>query len=194
MKPFPTVEQIQSFDGGKNQKRWDHIRHDWSCPSCKRTKKQIIHINDWGNLSWQVDKHHDHGTDYSIPQRFYPTFLCQSCNNADALAKRELELPYYFSFTPWEIAQFVKAEPHQKHELDFKIAKVIFDKIAAGKWSEEVKKWKDEEGKTIEWVKKELDTFFTPKPPEVIDEIHRKFCSCILCKRVIRTFRRTPNR
>lgn len=159
----PTVEQIQMFEGGKFQKRWDHIRSDWSCPACKRTKRQIIYVTESGTLNWQVEKHHDHGTDFSLPRRFYPTFLCQLCNNADAVAKRQLYLPYYFSFTPWEISKFITSEPHMKHAIDFDKAQAIFNNVSAGKWSEEVKKWKDEDGTLVQTVNDFLEKWLPPK-------------------------------
>ncbi|MGZ8318826.1 MAG: hypothetical protein ACXWVD_06960, partial [Telluria sp.] len=65
--------------------------------------------------------------------RFVDTLLCEQCNSADASAKRKLKLPEDFSFSPGEIAMFVRATPNGWHLLDYDIASQIYAEIVGGK-------------------------------------------------------------
>jgi hypothetical protein len=71
-------------------------------------------------------EHHDHGAESGFAPRFERTILCEQCNSADASAKRKLNLPKQFSFSPAEIAQFVTATPHGWHLLDYDRAAEIY--------------------------------------------------------------------
>ena len=82
-----------------------------------------------------VLEHHDHarswhGIDIA---RFQPTVLCDQCNAADGAAKRRLNLPENFSFTPAEIARFVTAMPHGKHVIDLMLAEQII-RLLEDRW------------------------------------------------------------
>jgi hypothetical protein len=79
--------------------------------------------------------HHDHGAnvsegDYGFyrPElaRFDATIICDQCNAADGRAKRQLQLPAAFSFSPVEIRAFVVAAPHVSHRLRLDVALRLF--------------------------------------------------------------------
>jgi len=78
-----------------------------------------------------LHEHHDHarGWDGSGRARFSPIVICDQCNAADGSAKRRLQLPANFSFTPQEISQFITATPHGRHTLNFEAAQRIYDLI-----------------------------------------------------------------
>lgn len=65
----------------------------------------------------------------SSASRFSMTTICDQCNAADGAAKRKLKLPNNFSFPPREIGFFVKATPHGKHEINYEIAKAIYEAV-----------------------------------------------------------------
>lgn len=64
--------------------------------------------------------------------RFPKTVICGRCNAADGTAKRKLKLPADFSFSPHEIGEFVIAQPHGEHELNFELAEEIYLDYRAG--------------------------------------------------------------
>lgn len=53
-------------------------------------------------------------------ERFAPILLCNDCNAADAAMKARpgSDAPRAFSFSPQEIARFIKPVPHESHALD----------------------------------------------------------------------------
>lgn len=70
-----------------------------------------------------MTNHHCHGRG-----RFPETLICGDCNSADGAAKRKLKLPENWSFSPQEIAQFVRGTPHAAVDIDFDIAKAVFER------------------------------------------------------------------
>jgi hypothetical protein len=58
--------------------------------------------------------------------RFPGTIICGNCNAADGSAKKKLGLPEWFSFSPSEIATFVKASPNAPHVIDYQTALAIY--------------------------------------------------------------------
>lgn len=51
--------------------------------------------------------------------RFERTLICEDCNNADPAAKAMIEgICPYFSFTPEEIAYFIRPKKHSPHQID----------------------------------------------------------------------------
>jgi hypothetical protein len=78
--------------------------------------------------------HHDHSQGYvDIGRgRFAEIVICDQCNAADGQAKWRLGLPQDFSFTPSEIRQFVTAEPHGKHKIDYERARSIYESLQRG--------------------------------------------------------------
>ncbi|WP_345986463.1 hypothetical protein WCX49_04890 [Sulfurimonas sp. HSL-1656] len=135
----PTQEDFENYDGLHCHRLWAMVGDYWICPSCKRNKYQIMRwakrfpnspnaFYDWVAI---LHKHHDHSQGYlSLNNgRFPQTVICDQCNSADGAAKRKLSLPKDFSFSPEEIGRFVKATPHGKHEIDYEIAKAIYDAV-----------------------------------------------------------------
>ncbi|MBB3917981.1 MULTISPECIES: hypothetical protein [Rhizobium] len=143
----PTIEEFLAFDGAHCRNIYRALPDDWQCPGCLRTKYQVLrwttlfpHIPSARRPGWAggYHTHHDHAGDryrWMIPPswfspRFEPTVICEQCNSADASAKRKLNLPKDFSFTPFEIRQFVIAHAHGKHLIDYRVAQAIFDAVA----------------------------------------------------------------
>ena len=132
MRKVPTDDDYYSYDGGSCYQIWDQLSHEWRCPACERTKREVLR---WGlsgykgnkKKQWYASfhKHHDHTKGV---ERFPLTVLCADCNAADAVAKRELDLPCDWSFSPSEIAQFVVYRPHAKHKcIKYKIALNLYE-------------------------------------------------------------------
>lgn len=67
-----------------------------------------------------------------LAERFHPILVCSDCNAADAAAKAALEYAAddHFSFSPSEIARFIKIEPNRPHEIDATIALGIWMAVA----------------------------------------------------------------
>ena len=67
-------------------------------------------------------KHHCHGN-----RRFPETLICGDCNSADGAVKRKLKLSENWSFSPYELSQFVKTSPHSgETRIDYDIARVLY--------------------------------------------------------------------
>lgn len=64
----------------------------------------------------------------SLIERFSTTLLCNDCNAAEGAAKLALkdEIDADFSFSPKEIASFIRARPNQPHEIDTERARQIW--------------------------------------------------------------------
>ncbi|HCA5188310.1 TPA: hypothetical protein MW240_000154 [Acinetobacter baumannii] len=56
------------------------------------------------------------------------TVVCFDCNKADADAKKIVKAHKYFSFSPREIAEFVKPTPNQEHEIDPLLAQPLWER------------------------------------------------------------------
>jgi len=131
---IPTAQKYFTFDGAHCKQIYAGLPADWQCPACRRNKYQIMR---WTLLypnspapyeGWAAGyhKYHDHGAESGVAPRFEQAILCEQCNSADASAKRKLNLPKQFSFSPKEIAQFVAATPHGWHLLDYDRASQIY--------------------------------------------------------------------
>jgi hypothetical protein len=81
-------------------------------------------------MDWMatLHKYHDQSTGFMsrVTARFAETVICGQCNASDGTAKRKLNLPSSFSFSPDEIACFVSANPHQAHVIDYHKAQEIW--------------------------------------------------------------------
>ena len=134
----PTFEEFRSHDGLHYKNLWKEVGDSWFCPSCKRSKYEIMRWAKrfpgrpnafWGWVA-PLHKHHDHSAPYmSSHGRFPMTTICDQCNASDGTAKRKLKLHKDFSFSPQEIGCFVRATPHGKHEIDYEMAKAIYDSL-----------------------------------------------------------------
>lgn len=138
----PSWDEYLAFDGAHCHDVYRSLPESWQCPGCTRTKFQIMR---WTMLNprkpnrhpgWAggYHVHHDHAGDTQVhtgrpsrfPPRFKPTVICEQCNSADATAKKTLKLTGNFSFSPWEITQFVVAWQHGKHLIDYQKALAIY--------------------------------------------------------------------
>jgi len=51
-------------------------------------------------------------------RRFDRIVICEDCNNAEASGKAQVGAGPYFTFTPRELASFLRAAPNRAHEMD----------------------------------------------------------------------------
>ena len=132
MRKVPTDNDYYNYNGGSCHRIWNQLPHEWRCPACKRTKREVLR---WGRsgykgkekMQWYASfhKHHDHTKGV---ERFSRTVLCADCNTADGAAKQKLGLPDDWSFSPSEIAQFVVSRPHAKHKsIKHKVALNLYE-------------------------------------------------------------------
>lgn len=65
--------------------------------------------------------------------RFRDTLICDACNAADGTAKRNLgpEVHGAFSFSPTEIARFVRPRANALHEVDTDAARAVWNEVRA---------------------------------------------------------------
>jgi hypothetical protein len=136
VRRIPTQADYEEFDGGHCHQLWKATPEDWRCPGCGRSKFELLRWTKRTPASLAADRtpywawlailqrHHDHALgafdhgDLLLPQRFAETVICGQCNGADGIAKRLLRLPFDWSFSPAEIAQFITAQPHARHRVD----------------------------------------------------------------------------
>ena len=131
---IPTDSEYQNYDGGHCPILWTETSESWYCPGCSRNKREILRwtfrkVGDkyfWGWIAPLV-RHHDHSTF----DRFSETVICGDCNSADGQAKRVLNLPSNWSFSPGEIRQFVRAVPHGSCCIDYQKAQDLYDNVMA---------------------------------------------------------------
>lgn len=125
----PSDQEYLEYGGGQSRVMWKKLDDGWKCPSCERTKREVMRWTGRGGLEnrWlgEVYKHHDH----SGCKRFDKTVVCELCNSADGNVKSKFSLPDNFSFSPEEIGSFVIATPNGKHNINFEKAKNIYDSL-----------------------------------------------------------------
>lgn len=139
---------------------WASVDARWRCPVCSRGKPEIARLTGAGVLLCRLDRHHDHLGDEgnrilwraqprhadrksreacssaiqacsALAERFHPTLVCSDCNTADSAAKALLNgVPRAFSFSPSEIARFIRPRPNQVHELDAAAVHAIWSEAA----------------------------------------------------------------
>lgn len=145
---IPTFEEFNSFDGAHCKNIYRSLDISWRCPGCRRSKFECLRwtmrfpnsANAKEGWALGLHKHHDHRADPILidgkykPSAWTPRFseihVCEQCNSADATAKRKLNLPKEFSFSPIEIGTFVIPTPHGWHLLNYEIAEQIFLQIS----------------------------------------------------------------
>ena len=141
---------------GANLTRWWVMTSpDWKCPSCNRDKSQIVRKNKHNDLICHLHEHHDHVSDLvkrrfteisssrrvvladHISEKFVErlaygfssydsTVICFDCNAADADAKKIVNAPKEFSFSPQDISKFIIAKKNAAHEINERIAQQIW--------------------------------------------------------------------
>jgi hypothetical protein len=137
----PTIEDFQNYRAGHTHKKWTALPVDWRCPSCRRSRFEILTWTQTrmengrvptGEYKWlaPLHGHHDHRSYAGVPPRFAPTTICGDCNSADGRAKRHLRLPADFSFSPLELSLFVIGTPHNGVQFDLEVAKKVYESIA----------------------------------------------------------------
>lgn len=149
---------------------------DWQCPSCMRNKDFISRIDKNGKVLIAIHDHHDHFEEYVFEKmnekirvkpstfiqhrksleanvvRFPRTLICGDCNVADGAVKRKLGLVKYFSFAPHEISLFINPKPHSPHEIDYDLARKIYEsqmvvmRLLCKKVLDKITQWNEEAG------------------------------------------------
>lgn len=135
----PTTADYDSYDGAHCHQLWKQLPKSWRCPGCNRLKFEILRwttryfksgigkCDPYKGWMAGLHRHHDHNQEFlDTKGRFEMTIICDQCNAADGAAKRILNLPTSFSFSPMEIGIFVKPVPHGRHKLDFEKARAVY--------------------------------------------------------------------
>ncbi|MBO1020436.1 hypothetical protein IPV08_10695 [Methylobacterium sp. SD274] len=134
---------------------WFETPVDWRCTCCGRDKPGIVRLLEGGVLLAHLHLHHDHMRDYvggrlnerfgipwakgvplpsrhagdhmqALVTRFRDTMVCDGCNTAEGEAKRTLGLPRHFSFSPSEMAGFIRPHANTMNEVDVDAASGIW--------------------------------------------------------------------
>jgi len=144
-----TVEIAKKLDASNfDLNRWWCLTPaDWECSACGRIKPDIARINQHGELTCRLVKHHDHMDRYIATKlgeyvvrmpavlasvdslvfakrsshavaAFDQTIICEDCNNVDTKAKRKVKAHPDFSFSPSDVRQFVVPRQNKSHEID----------------------------------------------------------------------------
>ena len=111
---------------------FDSVDENWSCPSCKRKKGQILRSKG-GKKIGGLHRHHDHAVEWDERNEndktsFQETVICDQCNHAEGMVKKMYPgvIPDVFSFSPEQIGKFVLAKPNRKHRVRFMEALELF--------------------------------------------------------------------
>lgn len=153
-----TLALVSKFEakGAHLSKWWVMTPTEWSCPSCKRKKAEIVRLNRHNYLMCQLHEHHDHMKDLvkktftrissskkivvadELAERFAiktsfalsaydNTVVCSDCNEADKNAKKVAKTHTDFSFSPTEIGKLIIPTPNQEHKINTEVAKKIWE-------------------------------------------------------------------
>jgi hypothetical protein len=138
---IPTAEDLSAYTGAHTPKLWRSLPLDWVCPSCRRSRYELL---TWtrtrtdsarrlhGEYHWLVaiHPHHDHRSDDGRHvSRFPRTPICGDCNTAEGRTVKRMGLTGKFSFSPEELSRFISGRPHAGVVADFVLAKAVYDEI-----------------------------------------------------------------
>ena len=119
----------------------------WRCRCCYRTKEEFARKTEKGKLLCALHWHHDHFVDRlsaaakericgSHPMvwdaardglgRFSRVLICNDCNVTEVGAKKGANLHEPFSFSPSEIARFIRVGKNRNHGIDFIAVKSLW--------------------------------------------------------------------
>ena len=126
-----TDDEFKNFKGAHCFRIYSGLPKSWTCPSCERSLRGIIHRRKDGTLTVHLHKHHDHGNRWgghkSLLSYGVEIIICGACNSADGRAKRKLGLPVDWSYSVDEIKQFVTIEPHESSaRINYDVALKIY--------------------------------------------------------------------
>jgi hypothetical protein len=138
---IPTQEDFEAYRGAHTHKIWASLPRHWRCPSCGRTRFQLLTWTKsltgsskraFGDYHWlaAIHEHHDHRSENgAYAPRFARAYICSDCNSADGVVKRRLKLLPDFSFSPQELSRFVVGHPHCGVEIYFEAAKNLYELV-----------------------------------------------------------------
>ena len=154
----PLTRELMQIFGAKGVDMtswWAWTEPDWICSGCGRSKRELVRLNQKGQLMCRLVEHHDHMQDLLLKrfqevsaaqdrvvadefaERFAKrsaqmvsaydnTIVCNDCNNADALGKASAGAHPDFSFSPGELRRFVIAKAGAPHSIDKNTAKAVW--------------------------------------------------------------------
>lgn len=97
--------------------------HDHLADHARRLFSSLVVVGDERDHIIQASR----AKDALMPfvERFERTLVCIDCNLAEGMAKMMLtkEIEAYFTFTPNEIASFIRVRPNRVHEVDGELAR-----------------------------------------------------------------------
>ncbi len=138
---IPSQEDFEAYRGAHTHKIWASLPRNWQCPSCGRTRFQLLtwtkSLTDssrraFGDYHWlaAIHEHHDHCSENgAYPPRFARAHICSDRNSAEGVVKRRLKLPPDFSFSPQELSEFVVGYPHGGVDIDYEAAKKLYESM-----------------------------------------------------------------
>lgn len=137
-RKLPTEQEIRNFVPHRGRDIWLFLDESWRCPVCGRGKRELMRwrkgTGGSGQWTCSLHLHHDHGDRWTGRR-----LVCGDCNAADGIAKRLLKLPSSWSFSPDELASFVKCEPNGSIEsVDLDTAWDIFERYLQDAYTEPV--------------------------------------------------------
>lgn len=141
------IRSFHGSDALELNSNWIGTPQAWLCPCCGRDKFRLSRRGQKRQVLAKLVIHHDHmgevlkasfrtaletfGTQapqesgFGLAARIGKAFaafeeilVCEDCNNADTAAKKLVEAPRSFSFTPGQIRDFVRVRDHAPHEID----------------------------------------------------------------------------
>lgn len=153
------IQKLHGLNEFEMNSNWIRSGQDWSCPCCGRSKLQISRIGNKGQILAKLILHHDHMGE-ALETAFHKAFekaetcveqseglrlvermgkafsgydeilICEDCNNADAEAKKLVNAPRFFSFSPGQINVFIRVQANTPHFVDIEVAQEIWAKAA----------------------------------------------------------------
>jgi hypothetical protein len=137
----PTDTEYSEFTGLHCFAIWGRLSDRWRCPSCLRTKREVMkwgerrkgNVQRFGRLGWLVslNEHHDHGVYLTGRERFPRKIVCGGCNVLDSRVKKGIGLIgrdfEEFSFSPLDMRLMFRTDPQVNGPIkldciDFRVA------------------------------------------------------------------------
>ena len=119
----PTSGEIEHVAKVTSKKKWDLVPDDWHCPSCKRSKRQIVRPTK--QSSWAFPIAQKLYRDASNERGCSTQVACDDCGNAaiaivkEAVRIADVEVEAYTRQVGLhELADIIRARPHSSHRFD----------------------------------------------------------------------------
>lgn len=131
----PTAGQIEHVAKVTSYKRWQMVSDSWQCPSCNRSKEQIVRPTN--QSTWALPITSKSYRDTSAKYGYSTLFVCDDCGSAavnlvkeaEAIAGTEVHA-YSRQIEVEELAKVILPRPHAAHRIDDREADSLVDTIA----------------------------------------------------------------